>query len=90
MKKAYDDMQLSANITTNMLVPDKFALKNFNRLMYNREINGPLVTSYLLGLLDHYTLSDNLKFINLALFWKRFLEFALHIYKIRLTIDDLL
>ncbi len=89
MKKAYDDMQLSANVITNM-PPDKFALRAFNCLAYNRKISGPLVASYLLGLLDHYTLLDNIKSINLIILRKRFLEFALYIYETRSTVDDLL
>ncbi len=60
-------MQLFANVITNML-PDKFALRAFNHLVYNREISGLLVANYLLGLLGHYTLSDNIKSINLAIF----------------------
>ncbi len=66
VKKAYDDMQLSANVITN-LPPDKFAFRAFNRLVYDREISGLLVASYLLRLPDHYTLLDNIKFINLAI-----------------------
>ncbi len=89
VNKAYDDMQSSANVITNM-PPDKFALRAFNCLAYNREISGPLVGSYLLELPDHFTLSDNVKSINLAIFRKRFPEFALHIYKNRSTVNDLL
>ncbi len=66
VKKAYDDIQLSANVITNMPL-DKFALRAFNRLAYNWEISAPLVASYLLGLPDHYTLADNVKSINLAI-----------------------
>ncbi len=70
--------------------PDKFALRAFNRHAYDREISGPLVASYLLGLSDHYTLSNNVKSINLAILRKRFPEYALHIYETRSTINDLL
>ncbi len=69
---------------------DKFALRTFNRLPYNRQISGPLVASYLLGLLANYTLSDNIKSINLATLRKCFLKFAMHIGKTRSTIDDFL
>ena len=34
VKKAYDDMQSSANVITNM-PPNKFAFRAFNRLVYN-------------------------------------------------------
>lgn len=67
MKKVYDNMQLFANVITHV-APDKFALRVFNRFTYDREINGPLVTSYLFGMPNHYTLSDNVKSINLAIF----------------------
>ncbi len=87
VKKAYDDMQPSGNISSHM-APDKFALRAFNRLAYDREISGPLVASYSLGLPDHYTLSDNVKSINLAILRKCFSEFALHIYKPRSNVDD--
>ncbi len=89
MKKAYYDMQSSANVITNM-PPNKFTLRAFNRLAYEREISGPLIASYLLRLPDHYTLSDNVKSINLTILRKCFPEFALHIYETRSTVDDLL
>ncbi len=87
MKKAYDDMQPSANVSS-YVTPDKFALRVFSRLAYNRKISGPLVARYFLELPDHYTLSDNVKSINLAILRKRFPEFALHIYEPRSNIDD--
>ncbi len=87
VKKAYHDMQPSANVSLHV-APNKFALRAFNRLAYDWKISGPLVASYLLGLPDHYTLSDNVKSINLAIFRKRFPEFALHIYKSRSNIND--
>lgn len=89
MKKAYDNIQLSANIVTNVLL-DKFALRAFNRLVYDREISGLLVASYLLRLSDDYTLSNNLKFINLSIPQKRFSEFALHFYGTRSTVNNVL
>ncbi len=88
VKKAYDEVQSTANITTQV-EPDKFALRAFNRLAYDREISGPLVASYLLGLPDHYTLSNNVKFINLALFCKQFPEFAPYTYEAMADVDDL-
>ena len=48
MKKTYDNMQLlSADVIIHM-APDKFVLRAFNRLAYNRKISGPLMASYLL------------------------------------------
>lgn len=88
VKKAYDDMQLSSADVITHVALDEFALKAFNCLAYYREISGPLVASYLLGLPDHYTLSNNVKSINLAILWNRFPEFALHIYKPRSAVDD--
>ncbi len=88
MKKTYDKVQSTANITTQV-GPDKFALRAFKRLAYDREISGPLVASYLLRLPDHYILSNNVKSINLALLRKRFSEFALHIYEAMADVDDL-
>ena len=82
-------MQLSANAIINM-PPNKFALKVFNRLAYNRKLSSFLMASYLLGLLDHYILSDNVKSINLAIVWKYFLDFAQYIDNIRSIINNLL
>ncbi len=81
-------MQSIANITTQV-GPDKFAFRAFKRLAYDREISGPLVVSYLLGLPDHYILSNNVKSINLALLRKRFPESALHTYEAMADVDDL-
>lgn len=67
---------------------NKFAFRSFNHLAYNQEINSPLVASYLFGLLNYYTLLDNVKFINLAILQKCFPEFALHIYKPRSAVND--
>lgn len=72
------------------MASDKYALKVFNLLVCNQKISGPLVASYLLGLSNYYTLSDNIKSINLIIFWRCFLIFALYIYKFRSTIDDLI
>lgn len=88
VKKAYDAAQSSAIASTHV-APDKFALRAFNRLAYDREISGPLVASHLLALPDHYTLSDNVKSINLSLLCQRFPEFALRLYGSRSDVDDL-
>lgn len=72
VKKAYDDIQL---LFVNIIIhvaPDIFAFRIFNHLAYNQKISNPLVASYLFELPDHYILSDNVKFINLASFWKYF------------------
>ena len=87
VKKAYNDIQLLSTNVITYVAPDKFALRAFNHLAYNQEINDPLVISYLLGLPNYYTLLDNVKYINLTLVQKRFPKFALHIYKLRLAID---
>ncbi len=75
MKSAYDKSQSPSNTTspdTNVGLPDKFALKAFNKLAYNREISGPLIASLLLGLPEHYTMSSHIKFINIGLLCSRF------------------
>lgn len=70
------------------MIFEKFANRAFNRLVYKWKISGALVASYLLGLSDHYILSDNIKSINLEIFEKRFLNFALYIDKPRSTNDN--
>ncbi len=44
---------------------DKFALRAFNHLTYNREISGPLATNTLLSLPEYYTPKKSLKRANL-------------------------
>lgn len=83
VKKVNNDMRLLFANAIIHVAPDKFALIAFNRFAYEREISSPLIASYLHGLLDYYILSKNVKFINLFILWKRFPEFALHIYKPR-------
>lgn len=87
VNKTYDKVQSTANITT-YIGPDKFALRSFNGLPYDQEISGFLMASYLLGLLNYYTLSNNVKSINLALLQKRFSGFVLHIYKAMADVDN--
>lgn len=67
VNKAYDKVQSSANIIIYMKY-NKFALRTFYCLAYDREISSSLVASYLLGQLDHYTLSNNVESINFMLF----------------------
>lgn len=80
VKKVYDDMQPSASIITHVAF-DKFAFKAFNNLLYDWKISSLLVVSYLLKMPNYYTLSDNIKSINLTILWKCFSEFILYIYK---------
>lgn len=81
-------MQPSANIITYVALR-KFALRAFNCLVYNRNISGPLLASYLFELPNHYSLLNNVKSINLAIFQKYFSKFVLHIYdKPRSNIDN--
>lgn len=87
VKKAHD-----ANLPTveNLsLILDKFALKAFNCLAYDCDINDALVASYLFGLLDNYTLSDNVRFINLGMIQRQFLDFALRVYQHTFDVDNL-
>ena len=67
VKKTYEAFQLSIN-NVSPLISDKFALKAFNYLAYNREVSSPLVAIQLLRLPNHYTLCDNFKSINLGFF----------------------
>ncbi len=57
VRKAFDnhDNNIATGPSNYTLTLDKFALKAFNRLSHDREISGPLVASYLLNLLDHYS-----------------------------------
>lgn len=67
---------------------DKFTFREFNCLIYHREISNILVVSNLLGLFNYETLSDNLKSINLAIFCKLFLEFIQYIHKTTLFVNN--
>lgn len=69
--------------------PDKFTFRAFNCLVYTQEISSSLVASYLLGLPNHYTLSNNVKSINLAFLQKQFAEFGLRTYKAIADVDNL-
>lgn len=73
MKQANDNMQLFENVIIYVAL-DKFAFRAFNCLVYNRDISSFLITCYLRKLPNHYTLSNNIKSINLAIFGKRFLR----------------
>ena len=52
---------------------DKFLLKAFNRLSYNRGVSGPLVAGFLLDLSDHYTPNAPIILINLFVLKTKFL-----------------
>ncbi len=91
VKSAYNESQLPSNTTspdTNVNLPDKFALRAFNRLAYDREISGPLITCLLLGLLEHYTMLCDVRSINIRLIRNRFLEIALGCYNYARDGDD--
>lgn len=66
VKKAYKAIQLPDNDAPSV-EPDKFTLKAFNYLPYDREISDPLIASRLLGLPNNYILFNNFKSINLDL-----------------------
>ncbi len=83
VKNTYDESQSPSNTTTldtNIGLPEKFALRAFNRLAYDREISGPLVASLLLGLLEYYTMPCDVRSINIGLLRSRFSEIALGRY----------
>ena len=83
VKNTYNQSQTTNDITItniNIRVSDKFVLKVFNRLAYNWEISGPFIVNSLLGLPKYYTLSYNVKLINIKLFSSCVYEFALNGY----------
>ncbi len=57
---------------------DKFALRVFNRLAYDREISGPLAANTLLGLPKYYTPEKSLKRVNLKNLRSYFLKIIFH------------
>lgn len=86
VKNAYNQSQTIRDITTSYNtktiagLPDKFALRAFNRLAYDRGISGTLVASSLLGLLEHYTMPCDVKSFNIGLLRSCFHELALYGY----------
>ncbi len=74
MKKTFNnhDKDLINSSTNKTFFLAKFTLKLFNQLSYDRKIWRPLVASYLLDLLDHYSLKTNMKTINIALLQIKF------------------
>ena len=75
VRKAFNNHDNNITTCPSNYTPtlDKFALKVFNQLFHDQEINRPLVASYLLNLLDHYSLKAIVKNINIALFQTKFL-----------------
>ncbi len=83
VKSAYDKSQPPSNTTSpdiNVGIPNKFALRAFNRLAYDQEISGPLIASLLLRLPEYYTMPCDVKSINIGLLRSRFSEIALGCY----------
>lgn len=86
MKSTYNQsLIISDTTTTNSTdtiarIIDKFTLRTFNRLAYDREINGLLVASLLLRLPEYYTISYNIKLINIRLLNGHFYELTFDRY----------
>ena len=83
VKSAYDQSQtINDVITTDTIVgdPDKFVLRAFNRLAYNRKIGKLLIAGSLLDLSEYYTMPCNVKLINIQLFRNCFYEVVLNAY----------
>lgn len=59
-------------LTSYIPILDKFILKTFNWLSYNKKINELLATSFLFDLLDYYFLKAAIKTINIALLKEKF------------------
>lgn len=77
VKKAFDNHENQLNTGLNMYIAllDKFALKAFNQLFYNQEVDGLFVISFLLNLPDYYTPKTSFKNINLSTLKAKFLVF---------------
>lgn len=92
-RKTYEDAQSKATATGSLLPVrytdlDKFALRTFNRLAYEREISRSLAASCLLGLPDHYSHNISLRCINLNLLRCRFVSIIFHRSNILQSLDD--
>lgn len=74
VRKAFDNYDKDSITSLSNFTPilDKFALKAFNQLSYDRKIRGPLVASYLLYLPNHFFLKAIVKTINIALLQAKF------------------
>lgn len=74
VKKAFDNQdKLGMRPPFYTSTPDKFLLKAFNRLLYNREVSKPLVAEFLLDLPDHYIPNTFIKLINISVLKTKFL-----------------
>lgn len=83
VKSVYDESQSSSDIIgfdINVGLPNKFSLRAFNRLVYNREISGPLIANLLLRLPKYYTMPRDVRSINIGLLYNRFSKIALGRY----------
>lgn len=69
VRKAFNNYDYKIMTDPSNYTPtlNKFLLKVFNQLSHNREINRPLVVSYLLNLLNYYYLKTIVKIINITL-----------------------
>lgn len=56
---------------------DKFALRAFNRLAYDREISGPLIANTLLDLPEFYTPHKTIRRVNLQALRRKFVKWFL-------------
>lgn len=83
VKSAYYESISPSNTTnpdTNISLSDKFTLRAFNKLAYNRKISGPLITSLFFGLPKYYTMPCNIRSIIIGLLCSHFSEIALGHY----------
>lgn len=64
---------LTIDSSNYISILNKFTLKTFYWLCYNREISGLLVIGYLLNLPDHYFAKTIVKIINITLLQAKFL-----------------
>lgn len=75
VREVFDDYDNNITTGSSNYTPtlDKFALKVFNQLSYDWEINESLVASYLMNLSNHYFLRAIIKIINITLLQVKFL-----------------
>lgn len=83
IKNAYNKSQIANDKNSNTIEIsffDKFALKTLNKLTYNHKINCFFVVNILLNLPNYYTLSYDVKSINIGILYNQFSELALSGY----------
>lgn len=75
VKKVFNnhDNNLTTDLSNYTPTLDKFILKAFNQLFYNRKISGSLIASYLLNSSDYYSPKAIVKTINIVLLQAKFL-----------------